>query len=165
MSVAEFLAAEVEFDLPDERALHHILLDASQWCDDYVGMAFDVHRYVEHRQLRPDRDGRLVWRPHHRPFLSLESLTCGRTTYATPQVSVEDERTVVVDLKSVTASWTGGLQFGIDGESATVWRYSAGYPLVPEDVSEAVTLYALSLLLHDPIKASQCEALLDPYRG
>ena len=89
--------------------------------------------YVETTRLRPDRDGLLRWRPKHIPLVSVQSLSCGPTlsqltTYSSPDFTLEDERTVVVDLTSSTARWTGALQSGIavDGLLYVILCYLAG---------------------------------------
>lgn len=165
MSVAEFLADEVE--LADERTLHRILLAASRWCDEYLGYPLAAHHHVERTRMRPDREGRLVWHPRHRPFISLESLTCDRTIYAAPDVSLLDERAVIVDLTRMATSWTGALQFGIPTmELNTVWRYFAGYRTLPPAVRDATSLRAMSLLTDDKSQdfLSDAKCLLDPLR-
>lgn len=87
--------------------------------------------YSETTRLRPDRNGLLRWHPTHTPLISLQSLACGPTlgqltTYTFPSFTWEDERTVVFDLASTTANWTGALQSGppTDGMLYVIWRYT-----------------------------------------
>lgn len=145
--------------------LASLLTEASAWCDGYVGTSLIAHRHVERRLMRPDSDGRLVWFPEHGPLISLESLTFGHATYTAPAVTLVDERSVVVDLKSTTASWVGSLQFGIPiMEMDTTWRYTAGYCTLPADVLRAVVLYGMSLVEPDPDLVIEAQRCLDPFR-
>lgn len=128
----EFVADPAVVDrlghLAVDPGLSQILSIASAWCDDYIGTPLVVHEHIEHQRMHADRDGRLVWFPQHRPFISLRSLTCERTMYVSPQVSIKDERAVIVDIRSNVTVWTGALSFGVSGELNTTWRYLAGYP-------------------------------------
>jgi hypothetical protein len=91
---------------------------------------------------------------------SLEALT----TYKEPAVLLENDRTVVVDPRSLTVSWSGSLQFGIPSDDVfTIWHYLAGYSTIPSAIRTAAALYGASLLMADVELAKEAENLLDPY--
>lgn len=167
-SPTELLAVLGRRLLPE--AVEPVLLEASTWCNSYLRMStLYAHSNCESKQMRPDRDGRLRWRPEHVPFIELESLSYGRspdarTTYTNPTVVLENDRTIVFDPRSLTASWSGSLQFGIPSDDVfTTWRYRAGYLTIPSDIRKATALYGASLLSAAGL-AKQAEQLLDPYR-
>lgn len=148
-----------------------ILLKASAWCDSYLDVStLYAHFHCESKQMRPDRDGRLLWRPEHAPFIHLGSLSYGRspealTTYREPAVVLENDRTVVVDCRTLTASWSGSLQFGISSDEVfTTWCYRAGYSTIPSAIRKATALYGASLLTPEAALIEEAESLLDPYR-
>lgn len=166
-SPTELLAV---LDRPAED-LDEILHKASAWCDSYLNVStLYAHSHCESKQMLPDRDGRLLWRPEHTPFIHLESLSYGRspealTTYREPAVVLENDRTVVVDPRSLTVSWSGSLQFGIPSDELfTIWRYRAGYPTIPSDVRKATALYGAFLLVAEVELVKEAESILDPYR-
>lgn len=138
------------------------LTEATAWCEEYLGTKLAVCQYIEHRKISPDPEGRLIWRPRHGPFVLLESLVLGRTTYTTPSVTLVDERTVIVDLQSTTAAWTGALRFGSPGETDSTWQYLAGYSEVPPEIRDAIALRAQSVL--DGSDSADAALLLDSYR-
>jgi hypothetical protein len=119
--------------------LNKILLMASGWCDSYVSIGSEgtlsAHTRTENKRLYPDRRGRLLWHPDHIPFISLESVSYGRsltqlTTVTAPSVFTEDERNIVLDLAGATTAWSGSLSFGgppSGAELLTTWTYTAGY--------------------------------------
>lgn len=156
---------------PQAAELQRVLLQASAWCDSYIGMeTLHVHTHRESKQLRPDRDGRLLWRPEHAPFIRLDCLSYGRspealTTYRDPDTTLVNDRTVVVDLRSLTASWSGSLQFGVPSEDLlTIWHYCAGYRTIPSDIRKATALYGAALLAPTETGlVAQAQDLLDPY--
>lgn len=156
---------------PQAAELQRALRQASTWCDSYIGTeTLHVHTHRESKQLRPDRDGRLLWRPEHSPFIRLDCLSYGRspevlTTYRDPDTTLVNDRTVVVDLRSLTASWTGSLQFGVPSDDLfTVWHYRAGYVTIPTAIRKAVALYGAHLLEPAASDLSQAQQLLEPYR-
>lgn len=145
--------------------IHEALLTSSAWCDEYAGTKFVAHRHIEYRVMRPDPEGRLIWLPEHGPLIALESLTFGLTTYTSPLATVLDERSVVVDLSSITASWVGALQFGAPTqEMDAVWRYTAGYQTMPVELLRAVVLYGIFLVSPDADLIIEAQRCLDPYR-
>lgn len=154
--------------------LTKILLMASTFCDNYVemgaGSTLTAHSRTESRRIRPDRYGRFYFRPDHVPFISLQSLSYGRTigsatTYTNLTTFVEDERTVVVDLQAGTSSWTGSLQFGTPAPGAqmySTWTYLAGYPNTL--LTGATTAGATSIPIADAIGITpgQSMKIFDP---
>lgn len=146
----------------DQRAiLTKVLLAASTFCDNYVEMGaggtLSAHSKTESLRIRPDRYGRFYFHPSHTPFISLQSLSYGRTigsmtTYTNLASFVEDDRTVVIDLQAGTSSWTGSLQFGTPAPGAqmfSTWTYLAGYPNTL--LTGAVTAGATSIPIADAI--------------
>lgn len=145
--------------------ISRIVSVASTWCDTYTATRLAIHCHVEDRRMCPDADGRLVWIPEHGPLVSLESLTFGLTVYTNPAVTVIDERSVIINLRTITAAWTGSLQFGVPIKTMdTTWRYVAGYSTLPSEIRRAAVLYGIFVLDPNTELVIEAQRLLDPYR-
>lgn len=169
------LSAGDALEAHQRAVLTRILLMASTFCDNYCELGepdgtLTAHSRTENLRMRVDRHGRLLWHPQHIPFISLQSMSYGQTvgsmaTITAPQVFPEDSHTVVMDFATGQMSWTGSLQFGSPGPSAsllTSWNYLAGFPNTL--LTGAVTQGAVSIPIADAtgIVPGQTLKIFDP---
>ena len=160
--------------LADQEAeLATILLMASNWADEQTGRedgSLQAAAYVERVRLRPDRQGRLTYRPDYYPVQQISGLSWGtdpaNLTALTDLTGlfIEKKKWVTAPLGHF-ATGMSSLQFGAptsDRELYTQWAYVGGYPHTT--LAAASASGATSLTVANPvgITAGQVLRIWDP---
>ena len=148
VSVAGFKAHPTYLDLGNlrsadsnaadqDRELHQILMQASNWADSICKLPLTGHLQVDSARLRPDSRGRLFLYPDHAPVRRLLSYQYGyqpgvfTSTTTGPNYALENARQIIVQLAGAAlTSWSGPLQLNGPGsfnELYVQWAYVAGF--------------------------------------
>lgn len=169
VSVAGFKAHPTYLDLNNlrsldnvqtdqDRELHQILMQASNWADSICKLPLSGHLQTDVARLRPDRFGRVYLYPDHAPVRSLQAYRYGTqpgqypVTASLPSVSIEQNRQMVVTLAGAAfVSWSGPLQLNSPGPSDELffsWDYVAGF--MNSQLSVTAPINSSSITISDP---------------
>lgn len=116
--------------------LDEILLEASEWANNYCQQPLQAHVQVDNERTFPNRMGQLTHKAWHTPVVSLTSLSSGTNPTVLTAVNVsnpwiEDQREIIVSNGPLNlTSSAGPLQLGTyshNTEFFTQWIYVAGY--------------------------------------
>jgi hypothetical protein len=116
--------------------LNEILLEASNWVDNFCEQPLEAHVAVDNERIRVDRYGRIIHKPFNVPVVSVTSISVGTYPNAlsalnTATIWIEDAREIVAYAQPLAlTSNVGPLQFGTLSqgvEQYTQWTYVSGY--------------------------------------
>lgn len=116
--------------------LNEILLDASEWVNNYCEQPLYAHVQVDNERINTNRLGQLIHKPWNTPVVSFTSLYSGTTPGSLASVDIsnawiEDGRDIVVTNGPLSLSTNvGPLQFGTFSQLTqffTQWTYVSGY--------------------------------------
>lgn len=151
--------------------LNEILLEASEWVNNYCEQPLQAHVQVDNERGFVNRLGQLTHKAFNTPIISFTSLYTGTAGNALSQVDItgawiEDNREIVVTNGPLNlSSNVGPLQFGsftTYSELMTQWTYVSGYANTV--LSASCTAGSSSFQVSDAtgIVAGQTLRILDP---
>lgn len=152
--------------------LNEILLEASQWVDNFCQQPLEAHVQVDNERTTLNRWGQLTHKPWNVPIVSLTSLYTGTTPSGLTQVDtstnvwIEDGREIVVMSGPVNmTSSAGPLQFGSFSYNTpffTQWTYVCGYTNTVLSATATQGSSAIQVADATGVVASQVLRILDP---
>lgn len=151
--------------------LNEILLEASEWVNNFCEQPLYAHVQVDNERMFPNRYGEIVHKAWHTPIVSLSGVTAGTTlgSSATVNISnawIEDARSIVVQNGPLNLSSSAGpLQFGsfsFATEFFTQWTYVAGYTNTTLTATANSGSTSISVADATGIVASQVLRVMDP---
>lgn len=120
-----------------DRQLHQILMEASNWADNIVQMPLSGHIQTDVYRLRPDAKGRLFLYPDHAPVRQLLDYKYGSqpgvftASVTNPAYVIESNRQIITQLGGAAlTTWSGPLQFNTPTQTDELfvqWDYVAGF--------------------------------------
>lgn len=141
-----------------DRELHQILYQASNWADSICKLPLSGHLQVDSARLRPDARGRVFLYPDHAPVRRLISYQYGTqpgaytTVVSGPKYAIETNRQIIVQLAGAAqVSWSGPLQLNSPGPETELffqWSYVAGF--MSAYLTQSCAINATSITINDP---------------
>jgi hypothetical protein len=150
--------------------LVNLLLMASDWADNRAGQNLGAHTVTQNCRTRLDRYGNLRVHADNTPVIAVASVAYGwtptaLTTLTSPQVWIEEGRTIVIPIGGAGGAWSGALQFGTPASGSDLFVqlvYTAGW--VATQSTASIVAGATTLTVADPtgILPGQSYRIWDP---